>query len=92
MDYFILFAVVIGIILLSLLAIKWAIGDMKGLSEKEIMGLKPGNMIRVRKDKEHVIYGRIAFLDRKNKDGVLKDKIYPHSSHYFIFSEIEEIL
>ena len=92
MDYFILFTVVIGIILLSLLAIKCAIGDMKGLSEREIRGLKPGNMIRIRKDKKDVIYGRIATIDRKNKDGVLKENIPPHHPQYFSFDEIEEKL
>ena len=92
MDYFILFTVVIGIILLSLLAIKCAIGDMKGLSEREIRALKPGSMIRIRKDKKDVIYGRIATIDRKNKDGVLKENKPPHHPQYFSFDEIEEKL
>lgn len=90
MEYLLLLFALIVIVILSYVAIKWAIRDMTKLSDKEIRVLTTGDMIRVKTEEKEIVTGRIAKIWHDEGWGVLKEANQPHEAHVFQIRDIKE--
>jgi hypothetical protein len=92
MGYLIFFIVIAIIVLLSYVAIRWAIHDMTKLSDSEVQKLTTGDMIRTKTEDKEIVTGRIALICHDEGWGVLKEAKPPHQAHSFEVRDIREKL
>ena len=90
MEYLLLPFALILIVILSYVAIRWAIRDMTKLSDSEIKVLTTGNMIRTKTEENEIVTGRIAKIWHDEGWGVLKEAKDPHEAHVFQIRDIKE--